>query len=148
MSITSTIVVFVFNNSINVLFKDVFKKSITWLATSYRKSSKQRSSALCLQAKGVMLDFWNEAIENQLTLQHRALKMQNRETGICFILPCLNFGQHSANKVKRMNPPYFKFQKKKTVTKTLSFSNDWIQMNSQCNRKCVQFKLPEAEREK
>lgn len=33
------------------------KKSITWLATSYRKSSKQRSSALCLQAKGVMLDF-------------------------------------------------------------------------------------------
>lgn len=127
---------------------------------SERDTGKRRRSALCLQAKGVMFNFWNEAIENQLTLQRGALKF--RGVKLAFVLFSLVwiffFGQHSANKVKRMNsphhhhdtlpPPLFWILPKKRVTKTLSFSNDWIQMNSQCNRKCVQFKVPGAEWEK
>lgn len=65
---------------------DVFNK-ILLLASQHlaeRDTGKRRRSALCLQAKGVMFNFWNEAIENQLTLQRGALKF--RGVKLAFVL--------------------------------------------------------------
>lgn len=91
------------------------------LATSYSSSSEQHSSTLCLQAKGEMLDFWNEAIENQLTLQHRALKC--RTVKLAFVLFSLVWILGNAQQTRWKEwAPDFKFEKKKKwQRKTLSF---------------------------
>lgn len=94
-----------YRHIIFIACRDVFQKHYQIACNILQKTGKQRSSALCLQAKGVMLDFWNEATENQLALQHRSIKMQNRETRIRFILPCLNFGQHCSKQGEKNEPP-------------------------------------------
>lgn len=111
--------------------------------------SEQHSSTLCLQAEGGRLDFWNEAIENQLTLQHGALKF--RSVKLPFVLFSLVWisGQRSANKVKRMSSRFYILggkKKKKVTEKDFIFSNDWIQMNSQCKKENVfSLKRPRQE---
>lgn len=58
------------------------------LAKSYNCTSEQHISTLCLQANGVMLNFWNEAIENQLALLHRVLKCRTVKLAcvlFCFV---------------------------------------------------------------
>lgn len=89
------------------------------LAKSYNCTSEQHISTLCLQANGVMLNFWNEAIDNQLTLLHRVLKC--RTVKLACVLFCFVWILGSAQQTRWKEwAPAFK-RKKKWQRKTLSF---------------------------
>lgn len=79
----------------------------------------------------------------------RSIKIQKRETAIRFILPCLNFGAALSKQGEKNELPILNFgreKKKKVTEKDFIFSNDWIQMNSQCKKENVfSLKRPRQE---
>lgn len=114
---------------------------------THRCTNARHSSTLCLQAKGVMLDFWNEAIENQLTLLHKALKCKTVK--LAYVLFSLVWIYGGAQQT-RWNEwvPVYKRGRKNDRERLYLFK--WLDSNELGvqKRKCVQFKRPEAEREK